>query len=253
MMMRDERRAAILEMLERNASVKVAELSSVLGVSAVTVRSDLAALEHDGKLRRTHGGAVSLSKALTVSVQDRRMNVNVDSKQAIGRMAASLVADGTSLLVDSGTTTLEFVRHLAGKEGITAITADLTIADYIDRTLPALNVVVLGGTLRKSHRYLYGPLLLSSLGALHPDVAIVCPTSYVPGCGFMTNFEQMAEVKRAFIRCAEQTCVLMDTSKIGRSGLVRFGTPGDVDLLITEAPLPTEIAEEISCEVLVAE
>lgn len=252
-MMRDERRAAILSELERLGSVKVSELSELLAASAVTVRSDLEALEHDGKLRRTHGGAVSLSRTLTVSVQDRRVNVNVGAKAAVGRAAAELVADGQSVLVDSGTTALEFVRHLAGKEGVTVVTADLTIADYIDRSLPAVDVVLLGGSLRKGHRYLYGPLVLAGLEALHPDVAIICPTSYVPGRGFMTNYEQMAEVKRAFLRCAERRVVLMDTSKVGSSGLMRFADTGDVDLLVVEAPLASDVAERVACEVLVAQ
>lgn len=128
----DERRAAIMEMLEHNASVQVAEIAQTFGVSSVTARADLDALAESGKLRRTHGGAVSLQKRLTVSTQDRRINVNVAAKQAIAQSAIELVNDGDTLLVDSGTTALEFVRLLDQRDGITVITADITIADYID-------------------------------------------------------------------------------------------------------------------------
>ena len=76
----EERRAAILSMLERNSSVQVAEVADALGVSRVTARADLDALARDGKLRRTHGGAVSLSRTLTVSIQDLRVNVNVEAR-----------------------------------------------------------------------------------------------------------------------------------------------------------------------------
>lgn len=254
-MMRDERRAAILSELDRTGSVKVSELADLLSASTVTVRSDLVALEHDGKLRRTHGGAVSLSRTLTVSVQDRRVNVNVGAKAAVGRAAAGLVADGESLLVDSGTTALEFVRNLAGKRGITVVTADLTIADYIDRSLPDVDVVLLGGSLRKGHRYLYGPLVISALEALHPDKAVVCPTSFVPGRGFMTNYEQMAEVKRAFMRCAEKTYVLMDATKVGASGLMWFGAPDSVDAIVMDDDPDGVVAaevEELPCELVLA-
>ena len=106
----DERRSAILAMLERESSVQVTDLARTFGVSTVTVRGDLDALAADGKLRRTHGGAVSLLRSLTVSVQDKRVNVNVGAKQAIARAALDLVADGEVVLVDSGTTALEFVR-----------------------------------------------------------------------------------------------------------------------------------------------
>ena len=100
----DERRSAIMEMLEHNASVQVAEIAQTFGVSSVTARADLDALAESGKLRRTHGGAVSLQKRLTVSTQDRRINVNVAAKQAIAQSAIELVGNGDTLLVDSGTT-----------------------------------------------------------------------------------------------------------------------------------------------------
>ena len=141
----DERRAAIMEMLEHNASVQVAEIAQTFGVSSVTARADLDALAETGKLRRTHGGAVSLHKRLTVSTQDRRINVNVAAKQAIAQSAIELVNDGDTLLVDSGTTALEFVRLLDQRDGITVITADITIADYIDESMPSVDVVMLGG------------------------------------------------------------------------------------------------------------
>ena len=145
----DERRAAIMEMLEHNASVQVAEIAQTFGVSSVTARADLDALAESGKLRRTHGGAVSLQKRLTVSTQDRRTNVNVAAKQAIAQSAIELVNDGDTLLVDSGTTALEFVRLLDQRDGITVITADITIADYIDESMPSVDVVMLGGTAQR--------------------------------------------------------------------------------------------------------
>lgn len=77
--------------------------------------------------------------------------------------APELVNDGDTLLVDSGTTALEFVRLLDQRDGITVITADITIADYIDESMPSVDVVMLGGALRKGHRYLYGPLTMQAL------------------------------------------------------------------------------------------
>ena len=133
----DERRAAIMEMLEHNASVQVAEIAQTFGVSSVTARADLDALAESGKLRRTHGGAVSLQKRLTVSTQDRRINVNVAAKQAIAQSAIKLVCGGDTLLVDSGTTALEFVRLLDQRDGITVIiiTHNSALAPMADRLI----------------------------------------------------------------------------------------------------------------------
>ena len=222
----EERRAAILSMLERNSSVQVAEVADALGVSRVTARADLDAL--------ARGGAVSLSRTLTVSIQDLRVNVNVEAKRAIARVAATLVQPGQSVLVDTGTTGLELVRALGERGEVTIVTADLTIADYVDRSMPSAEVVLLGGALRKGHRYTSGAVAVSALSMLRPDVAFVCPTAFAPGRGFMTGYEGMAELKRAFLACAGMTCVLMDASKVGAHGLFFFGDVGDADVIVME-------------------
>ena len=238
----DERRAAILDLLERASSVQVADLSRTLGVSTVTVRADLDALERDGKLRRTHGGAVSLSKTITVSIQDRRVNVNAEAKRTIAREAVRLVSDGDSILVDSGTTALEFVRALAPLADVTVFTADLTVADVIDRSLPAVNVILLGGSVRKGHRYLSGPLTIRSLEMLHPDCAFVCPTSFVPGRGFMTNYAQMAEVKERFLECAASASSSA-SAPVGSASLMTTSAASGPANLTRPGALAEELAE----------
>lgn len=242
----DERRAAIMEMLEHNASVQVAEIAQTFGVSSVTARADLDALAEAGKLRRTHGGAVSLHKRLTVSTQDRRINVNVAAKQAIAQSAIELVNDGDTLLVDSGTTALEFVRLLDQRDGITVITADITIADYIDESMPSVDVVMLGGALRKGHRYLYGPLTMQALQMVHADLAVMCPGAFVPGCGFTTDFPQMAETKTAMISAARQSVALMDASKVNGRGMYRFAELADVDTIVMDRDPDHAVATSIA-------
>ena len=242
----EERRAAILSMLDRTTSVQVAQLAEAFGVSRVTARADLDALERDGKLRRTHGGAVSLSKTLTVSVQDRRVNVNAEAKRAIARLAAPFVEDGDSVLVDSGTTALEFVRLLDQRDGITVITADITIADYIDESMPSVDVVMLGGALRKGHRYLYGPLTMQALQMVHADLAVMCPGAFVSSCGFTTDFPQMAETKTAMIAAAHQSVALMDASKVNGRGMYRFAELTDVDTIVMDRDPDHAVATSIA-------
>lgn len=242
----DERRAAIMEMLEHNASVQVAEIAQTFGVSSVTARADLDALAEAGKLRRTHGGAVSLHKRLTVSTQDRRINVNVAAKQAIAQSAIDLVGNGDTLLVDSGTTALEFVRLLDQRDGITVITADITIADYIDESMPSVDVVMLGGALRKGHRYLYGPLTMQALQMVHADLAVMCPGAFVPSCGFTTDFPQMAETKTAMIAAARQSVALMDASKVNGRGMYRFAELADVDSIVMDSDPDNAVATSIA-------
>lgn len=241
----DERRTAIMSILDRDGSVQVAELADLLNASKVTIRSDLDALDHAGKLRRTHGGAVALSRHVTVSLQDRRINVNADAKRRIGSLAATLVPDGASIFVDSGTTALELVRSLEVRNGITIITTDLTIADYVDRSLPRADVILLGGMLRKAHRYTAGPIAFHVLEGLRPDISFVCPTGYALGVGLMTNYLEMGEMKRQAMHCSPLTYVLFDASKIDASCLVKFGTLDEADAIVMDRDPDGVIAAEL--------
>ena len=207
-----------MDMLEHNASVQVAEIAQTFGVSSVTARADLDALAEAGKLRRTHGGAVSLHKRLTVS----------------------------TLLVDSGTTALEFVRLLDQRDGITVITADITIADYIDESMPSVDVVMLGGALRKGHRYLYGPLTMQALQMVHADLAVMCPGAFVPDCGFTTDFPQMAETKAAMIGVARKSVALMDASKVNGRGMYRFAKLTDVETIVMDRDSNAAVSNSIA-------
>lgn len=230
-----ERRAAILELLEKHGSVQVVELSEQFGVSRVTIRSDLDALQMAGRLRRTHGGAVPITRAVTVSLQDRRVNVNVGAKRAIARTALDLIEDGDSILLDSGTTALELVRVLSARSGLTIVTNDVTIADFVDRSLPHSEVIMLGGLLNKGHRYTIGPVTVAALESLLPAKAFVCPSAYEPGGGLLTNNQNMAALKSAFMRCATKTYLLLDAEKVGEPGLMRYAHLSSADALITDS------------------
>ena len=242
----EERRTAIMGMLEHGTSVQVADIAQAFGVSTVTARGDLDALAAGGKLRRTHGGAVSLHKTLTVSVQDQRVNVNVDAKQSIARAALKLVRDGDTVFVDSGTTALEFVRMLDMRTGITVITADITIADFIDESLPGVTVIMLGGELRQGHRYLFGPLTMAALGALHADLAVICPGAFVADRGFMTDFPQMAEIKTAAMGVASRSVALMDASKLNARGTYCFAPLDAVDHIVVDQDEKGALSDALS-------
>lgn len=230
----EERRAAIMSILDESSSVQVADLAGLFGVSTVTVRNDLDALERDGKLRRTYGGAVSLRRRVTVSVQEGRAKVNGGTKRAIARAAISLIDDGDLLLVDSGTTALEFVRLLGTRRGITVATADITIADFIDENLPGVDAILLGGALRKAHRYLYGPLTTAAIASLQPDKAVVCPAALIPDRGLMASSDPIAEVKTASIHAARESIALVDASKVNADSLIRFARITDVHTVVMD-------------------
>ena len=148
----EERREIILELLATTPKVLVADLSDRFGVSAFTVRADLDELERAGKLMRCHGGAMAVGKTAFVEEYEKRFAQNREAKQRIGALAADLVEPGDSVIVDTGTTTIELVRNLAGVSDLTLLTSDLEIASLAEKLLPRANIFFLGGYIRTGLR-----------------------------------------------------------------------------------------------------
>lgn len=230
----DERRAMIVEEVNRRSSIQVSDICERFGVSEVTARNDLDKLEKGGKLRRTHGGAVSITRTITVSYPDQRMNVNVEAKRLVAERAARLVSNGDSLLVDTGTTTFEFVHFLYEKRNITIVTSDLSIATFADSNLPHADVLLLGGALRKNHRYMTGSITNDTLGRLHLDKAFLATDSFHPAYGFTTEFTGNADVKSLMLRRASERIMLMDATKARQPSFIRFADISDLDVIVTD-------------------
>lgn len=230
----DERRAMIVEEVNDRSSLQVSDICDRFGISAVTARADLAQLERAGKLRRTHGGAVSITRSISVSYPDQRMNLNVEAKRAIAAAAQRFINEGDSLFIDSGTTTLEFVRALQGTSHITIVTNDLSIASFADANLPHADIMVLGGALRKSHRYITGPIASGILDSLSLDKAIMGTESFDARQGFSTEFMGNAEIKRGMLRHSKTHIMLMDASKVRQPSFMSFASLDDFDAIVMD-------------------
>ncbi len=233
-MLAAERRQRILEMLSQRSAVLISDICEECGVSAVTARSDLDALEAEGKLKRTHGGAVPMSEYLTPPVSER-MLANVVAKQTIGRTAAKLVSDGDMIIVGSGTTTFELAKALKGKRCVTVITNNCYIIDYAEKNLPEVTVISTGGVFGRDYRHFYGPIVAASLSDIYVDKAFVGAACFEPSFGFMSEYERTATAITELLRHARTSVVLMDSSKVGAKGsFIRYAKPEDVDVVVTE-------------------
>lgn len=229
-----ERRQKILDMLASRPSVRVSDISRECDVSAVTVRGDLDYLEGEGLLRRTRGGAVPISAYVPprASADERRL---VHAKQAIARRAAKLVADGETILVGSGSTTLELVRALRAHRDVTVVTNGAHILDLAARTLPDLTVVSTGGELDRARGVLHGPLTAASLSGVLLDKVFLGADGFESDLGFLAELETTATAKIEFMRHARTSVVLMDSSKVGRGfSAMRFARPEEVDVVVME-------------------
>lgn len=229
-----ERQKYILDVIQEHGTVTVTQICDHCGVSSVTARTDLDAMEREGQLKRTHGGAVPVTQ-LVIPAVPQRVHKNAQAKQAIGRCAAELVEDGETILVGSGSTTLAFLHCLGEKRGITIITNDVNGLIYIEQFLPQATPACTGGILGREYRHFAGPMVASSLSDIYIDKVFLGADGFEPDFGFLAEFERTATTKVEFMRHARKAIILMDASKVGAArSFVRFAAPTDVDTVIMD-------------------
>jgi DeoR family transcriptional regulator, fructose operon transcriptional repressor len=228
-----ERRNRIVELIHERKKLTVHELCRLLDVSPATVRGDLRDLDRDGLLVRTHGGALEKSQASFEQISSRRSAENLAAKQAIALAARPYIADGDTIVLDTGTTTLELARLLTNAQQLTVVTNDLEIARTLENTA-GIEVLMLGGSLRKGYHCTVGPSGVHAVQDLRADTAIMATNSLSLEAGATTPDLQQAETKRAMLSVARKIILLCDSSKIGQDSFARFATLDQIDLLITE-------------------
>lgn len=229
-----ERQRFIMNWLAEKPNITVADIVNRFSVSEVTARHDLICLESAGKLRRVRGGAVSLSRAAAITYPEERINVQVEAKEKIATIAASLVNDGDVIVADIGTTSFYFVKALIDKRDITIITGDLAIANYASFNLPNADVVLLGGSLRKGHLYLAGPLALESMSKLHADKAFVSADGFHPDHGFTVEHDFSAVIKKTYLSNSQQHFMMVDQGKFNKTSFYQYAQLDDFNAIITD-------------------
>jgi DeoR family transcriptional regulator of aga operon len=252
------RRERMLELIGRAGFARVSDLSEAFQVSDVTVRSDLDALDREHSIRRVHGGAVLRIAGAREASFEEALESSADEKRRIGQAAAAMVAPGSSVLLDVGTTTTAIARALVEREeleDVTVITNGLTIALELERAIPRFTVVVTGGTLRPLQHSLVEPLAAVLLERVHADLAFIGCTGVHPAGGITNVNLPEADLKRAMVGSAERAVVVADGSKLGRTHLGRIATVDDVSELITGESASAEAVSalrEVGLPVVVA-
>jgi DeoR family transcriptional regulator of aga operon len=233
----EARRAALTALLDEHGFVAVAEASTRLGVSEVTVRTDLGVLAARGVARRVHGGAVAAGSVREAPVEATAER-DAELKRAIGVAAARLVTSGSSVMLDVGSTTHAVATALVARtdlSDVVVITNGLSIALTLEAAIPRFTVIVTGGTLRPLQHSLVDSIAADTLRGLHADLAILGCTGVADGRVTNVNLPEAA-VKRAMI-AASASCVLVaDTSKFGRRDLSAVAPLADFGTVVTAGP-----------------
>jgi len=226
-----ERQQRITALVEQHGSIRASSLTDLFGVTGETIRRDLAHLEEAGVLRRLHGGAVS-GHTRSESNFDRRLREHQVDKVAIARAAADLVTDGSTIIIDSGTTTVHFVRALKGKRDLVVITNAVTNAIELMKN-PDITVVLTGGVVRPATFGAVGDMAVANLGMLRVDQTFLAISGVsIEGGLTYPNFEEVG-VKRAMIAASAEVILLADPSKFGRDSLVRVAPLGVLSKIVT--------------------
>jgi DeoR family fructose operon transcriptional repressor len=229
----EERKQKILDLLKEKSKLMVPELCSEFGVSPATIRNDLRELENAGLLKRTHGGAIKVSKTSFELNSYQKKVTNLNEKKAIARIAINYVEDGDTIALDTGTTTLELARLLSSRKNITVVLNDIEIAAYLENE-QNIDVILIGGSLRKGFHCTVGPIAVRSLQGLYVDKAFMATNGISVKGGITTPNIEQAEVKAAMINMAEEVIVLCDSSKIGNNSFVQVHPITAIDRIITD-------------------
>ena len=230
-MLAEKRRTLILDTLTAHGSVSVTDLARRLKVSRETIRRDITKLDSENRLRKTHGGALSVD-AIEPAVADR-MRVNIDGKRAIGRRAAEMVTDGATLIIDCGTTPLCLAEALVGYRRLTVYTNDIQVA----ARLAGRNdnrVFLLGGELLGAQGATFGRDGIQMQTGYFADIAFVSPSVLSSHPWLMDYTREAAALHETMIAQARMVVLLIDHTKFGRTAAARVAAFERAQSLITD-------------------
>ena len=240
------RREKLLELLENNMYIDVKTLVEELGVSEATARRDLGYLANMGFVVRTHGGAYFTTNKSTIHepILDYKQHMMEAEKRVIGRAAADLVSPGDTLMIDSGSTTWYMVENLRSKKPLTVVSNDIKILTHVS-DYPGFTVIDTGGIIRPELKILLGESAISVIHGLHVNWVFQGANAIDLKHGITTTSMEEASLKQAMIDAGQKVVILADHTKFGKAVFTRVCGLDEVSLIITDAGIPPEQADEI--------
>lgn len=227
-----ERKKEILRILSQQESVDVEELTKLFGVSKVTVRADLDALEAKGLLIRTHGGALSAENKKFIRIFTDTLGEEAEEKERIAKSASSLISDGATVIIDTGSTTVHIAKYLRNRD-ITAVTGSLLVINELMND-ESVELVVLSGTLRRYSMGAIGPLTKNTLEQIHADMLFLGASALAEDGIWSSNLVE-ADTKKSMIKAADKICLLADGKKFSMSGLGKVAKWNEIDYFVTDS------------------
>ena len=230
-----EREREVLQLLATDTAFSVSKISKQLSVSEVTIRNHLNSLAEKGFIVRTHGGAFP---AFHESILERQKS-EVEEKHKIAQAAAKLVGDTDRIMISAGTTTSVLMKNLLGKCDVHVVTNSTLLLPYV-RVNPAIRVTFVAGEFIPSAEAIVGPLAIGVVSQFHVKKAFVGADGFSLENGATAQLAGVAEVVRKMSEQAEETVLLLDSSKYGKKGFAQMMPVEQVDTIITGAQVSDE-------------
>ena len=242
-----ERQDHIARFVEEHGRARVADLAVRFGVSAVTIRKDLLALESTQRLVRAHGGAIAIDRSRPELAFDIRERLQADEKARIGAAGAALVEDGESIVMDASTTALSVARQLKARapwSQLTIITNGLRIAFELAGH-PGITVLMLGGRVRWEAMSVVGHLGDGLFDRINVQKAFLGAAGFTLESGLADATEEEAQIKRSMVAAAREVIAIVDHTKWERAAFATFCPADQVGLVLTDAAAPAAMVEEL--------
>lgn len=236
------RNQEILKLLNEKKYCSVEQLSHILYVSEATIRRDLAKLHAEGLIYRTRGGACPLNDNQLEWPVRYKIQDNMSQKEKIADLAIDMIAPGQTLFLDSSSTSIALAKRLAEISGLTVLTNGI-MAACILAPAPGITVYTTCGVLHPSLLALTGSDAIAYVSRHHADYAFVSCRGISASSAVTDYDEGNSQIKRAFMEYADKTVLMADDSKFGKQFFHRTFDFSDLSTIITNSPLPPDIAE----------
>ncbi|MFZ1467442.1 MAG: DeoR/GlpR family DNA-binding transcription regulator [Paracoccaceae bacterium] len=238
----NHRQAAILDALRRaGGTARVQSLASTLDVSDETIRRNLRRLAEGGLVQKLHGGARLVERAVEADLQTR-IQENAGPKRRIAQEVARLVADGTSLFLDVGSTTNHIADALQSHADLSIVTNSVAVAFKLAMR-NGNRVFFAGGELRANDGGSFGPEALEFLQNFRLDLAVISTSAICPQRGFLFSDLSEAQLARTMVQNASRCVVAADSRKFRRTAPISLGDPRQIDVLVCDEVPPPEIQD----------
>lgn len=239
-----ERRAEVLRLVRRQGAASVSEVAAETGASASTVRRDLRALDEQGLIRLSHGGAAAVEGTTFEPLFSERRRRNLEEKARIAEKALEFLEPGRSVIFDSSSTVLAVIEILQRKPvALSAVTNDVSAAALLSE-MEGVSVVMPGGQVREGSFTLLGSQTVEFFRRVHADVLLL--GMHAISGEVMTDASlEVVEIKRAMLRGARRSVLLADHEKFGAPAFFEVGEVALVNDLVTGSGAPEEALEPI--------